>query len=201
MAAATRKVRRTFLGSSSGGGGGGPAPVNSDAERLNLRWLSMQPEVAAQTLTLNSGVAVYMLGYTPSACTITKLWMWIRVAAATSTGSNTMAIFDAAGTKLGETGDMTTGFSTAASFISGTLSGSVSLTAGQRFYVGALTHFSSGPTVIGALSGSGAGVDHPNGGFNGIRPSIYQSGQTAFPGAFAPVSLSVNSGGYVMGAS
>ncbi len=191
-------MTRTFFGTS---GGGGSSAVNADAERMDLRWISMSPEVASQTLTLNSGVAVYMLGYVPSAVTITKLWIWIRVAAATSTGSNTMAIYDVTGTKLAETGDMTTGFSTGLSFVSGTLGQSVSLTAGQRFYVGALTHFSSGPTVIGALSGSAAGIDHPSSGFNGLRPSIYATSQTSFPSSITPGSLSVNSGGYVMAAS
>lgn len=191
-------IERRFAAGGDGGGGGA---VDAQAARFGLKALTLQPELSGDLLTLGSGVAVYQLLYAPVAMELTKCWVWVRAAGVTSGGSNTMALYSAAGAKLAETGDMTGGFTSADTFTSGTLSAAVPLAAGDGFYIGALTHFSTGPSVVGALQGGAGGTASPAGGFNGRHNSVFATAQASFPFSITPASLTKNSGGYCMGVS
>ncbi len=184
----------------AGGAGGSSGVVDLEAARLGLKGLTLQPELCRDEPALGSGNALYQLRYAAEPLSLTKCWVWVRGAGATSTGSNTMALYSADGVKLAETGDMTSVFTSANTFGFGTLGTQVDLDEGDGYYIGILVHFSSAPTAMGALQG-GANVSVPAGGFNGRYTSIYATGQTSFPASFTPSALNRNSGGYCAGVS
>lgn len=154
---------------------------------------TVDPYVCNTQFGISSGAAVFNLIALPAG-TYTTLGIWLRGAAAGSTGSNRLAIYTEAGTLIDTSGDMTADFQSgvAPTIIESTLSLGSYVHAGGNVYIGALTHFSTPPSI----KAIDIGINAPD--INSHRPSVFLTGQTSFPASFNVAAANANSAAYFM---
>jgi hypothetical protein len=176
-------------------GGGGTAQLDEKAAIFGLKLAVMGPyEMLGAGLGLSAGTLIMCRVWVPSAMTLTKLGVWMQTAGITSSGVNGMAIYDAAGNLLNQTGDMSTQMASANQYVEGTLAASVNLSANTSVYLAIMAHFSGGnPTISGkAITGANFVA------INGFRPSVYLTGQTSFPSSVTYGTANVNDASYCL---
>ena len=171
-----------------------PGPVNSQAARFGLQLLTLDSGACAEQFAASAGLAVWVLVHCVADATLTTLGAWQIVAGLTSAGDNTMGIYDSAGTRLGLTGDMTTAMESTG-YVEGTLGSSVAVTAGSRYYLHYLSHFSG---TVPQLAAGGGTFNHVA--INNVRPSVYLSAQGTSPTSFTPGAATINNAEYFLGA-
>lgn len=177
--------------------GGGSAPIDFNAARLGLAYITWPPELAIQSggAGLSAGTFVteeiYLNGSTP----LTQLGCWLVTEGVTASGANELAIFTIAGVLVDKTADMSTQFATSGGGINiyGTLLGGTQTPAAGRYIVSAVCHFSGTNPKIAATGGL---PNVPQ--FQGVSPGGYLTGQTATPASFTPTTLNANNGGYLL---
>jgi hypothetical protein len=139
------------------------------------------------TTSYSTETLVAVMAYAATTVTITKLGLWVVTAgAAPGSGVNGLALYSTTGTKLAQTGDMTSAFETAG-YVEGTLTTSYTLTAGTSYYIVYLNNLSTAPVLA---------TDGSPGLFPVVRgyyPSVVAYGQTSFPTSFTPSSMVVGS--------
>jgi len=171
----------------------GAAQLDHKAAIFGLKLATLGPyEMGGSPLGLSPGTLITCRVWVPSAMTLTKLGTWMQAAGITSSGVNGMAIYDAAGNLLDQTGDMSTQLASANQYVEGTLGGSVNLTANTSVHLAILAHFSGGnPTISGkAITGTNFVA------INGVRPSVYLTGQASFPSTIDYASAIINDAAY-----
>lgn len=177
--------------------GGGSAPIDFNAARLGLAYITWPPELAIQSggAALSAGTfvteGIYLNGSTP----LTQLGCWLVTEGITASGANELAIFTIAGVLVDKTADMSTQFATSGGGINifGTLLGGTQTPAAGRYIVSAVCHFSGTNPKIAATGGL---PNVPQ--FQGVSPGGYLTGQTATPASFTPTTLNANNGGYLL---
>lgn len=177
--------------------GGGSTPIDFNAARLGLAYITWPPELAIQSggAGLSAGTFVteeiYLNGSTP----LTQLGCWLVTEGVTASGANELAIFTIAGVLVDKTADMSTQFATSGGGINifGTLLGGTQTPAAGRYIVSAVCHFSGTNPKIAATGGL---PNVPQ--FQGVSPGGYLTGQTATPASFTPTTLNANNGGYLL---
>jgi hypothetical protein len=181
------------------------AVIEPSAAAYNLVAHTYNPVLSGANFLLNSGTFVACLVQLPGG-TVTNLGMGLRTAAASSTGTNELAVYRLASATsalfVDKTADMTSAFTTTGpAWISGTLTGGAQTLAAGAYFIAALTHFSTPPSVVtspdSGLSFGGSGTPAINGRFS----SVFQTSQTSLPASFNPSSLSLNSVAYYLTAS
>lgn len=196
--AATRTVGTTAGTVAAGddarfGAGGGAAQLDDKAAPLGLKLAVLGPyETAGAPLGLSTGTLITCRVWVPSAMTLTTLGTWMRVAGITAAGVNGMAVYDAAGNLLGQTLDMSAEMALADQYVEKALTASVSLSANTSVHFAILTHFSGGNPSVSGKATTGANFVA----INGIRPSVYLTGQTSFPATISYASATVNDAAY-----
>lgn len=163
------------------------------AARFGLKLLTIDTSDATGEFSLSAGTAAFVLAYCPISMQVTTLGTWINTGGITSTGANTMAIYDAAGNQLGITADMSAAL-TGTGYVEGTLTGAVNLTQGI-YYLHLLTHFTTAPKVVAA--GATAFNHKP---INGNYPTVFLTTQTTSPATFTPSTATQNTAEYFFGA-
>lgn len=137
---------------------------------------------------LNSGTCVFMLVRLPST-TVHSLGTWKVTEAVGPTGVNGMALYTLGGTLIDQTVDMTAALTNPVNeWVSGNLSGGARSVPAGSYYVAFLSHMTNGPYLAAASNIT----DIPP--INGYYPSIYLTGQTAFPASFNPAWATLNNG-------
>lgn len=168
--------------------------VYSPAARFGLEMVTIESGAVNGDFTLTAGVAAFVLVYCTRSVTITTLGAWCTVAGVTTSGANNMAIYSEAGSQLAITGDMTTALGTAG-WVEGTLTSSLPITVGTRYYVHILTHFSG---TAPKLAGGNTAFNHVA--INTRRPTVFLTAQATSPASFTPASATVNTAEYFLGA-
>jgi hypothetical protein len=136
----------------------------------------------------------------PGAGTITNLGLWLATAGATASGSNSMALFDESGMRLGVTGDMTTALTSTANngtHVEAPLLGAVTTVDGAAYYVGLLCHMGSNPQIAGVLFGGGVPIPA----IKGHRSGLVVTGQATMPASFNPAAAAAALASYWLVAS
>lgn len=150
---------------------------------------------ATDGFSVAAGTMVAML-WRPGPVTITNLGVWLTVAGSSASGVNGMALYDASGTLIDQTADMSTALAgTAPNWVEAALGDAQTLTADTNYYVALLTHFDTAPKVAGSQISSNAPA------FKTTPPSVALTGQTSFPASFNPATATKNNGAYFLGAS
>ena len=119
----------------------------------------------------------------PGALTITNLGLWLGTAGVTPNGVNQMGLYDASGTQLAVTGDMSTALSSAGNsgtYVEAPLTAAYAAAYNTDYYVALLCHMGTNPLIGGVLIGGG--VPLPT--VKGHRPSVEVSGQASLPASF-----------------
>lgn len=201
---ATTTNARTPTAHASSHASAGSDPITPDsigatsadwADMLGLAILTAPLTDTGQTANSVAGNFVCSLAVAKKTKTITTLGIWVTTAGVTASGLNALAIYDSSGNYIDQTGDMSTAFASTG-FVEGTLSGSHTLTAGQSYYLCAVTHF-SGTVPKFAVTGTSSSANIPV--CNGRYVAIYKAGITTIPEpSFTPSSYTLNSGQYVM---
>lgn len=172
--------------------------VDTNAAAVGLVAQTFPVPLATDHFVLNSGVFVVCTVYIPTASSVSTLGVGVRAAASGSTGVNAMAIYQrvsaSSATLVGQTGDMTSGLTgSAPAWVSGAISGGAQLLSPGIYYVGLLTHFSSGPNIATTTDSTnsigGPGIPA----INNVRPTIFATSQTSLPASFDPSSYNLNS--------
>ena len=115
--------------------------------------------------------------------TIGYLGTWVATAGTTpGSGVNRLAIFDSAGTLLGQTGDMTSDFESPG-YVEGAISGGVPVTAGDVYYLTILSSFTG--TAL-AVAQFGASLNIPR--IRSVACCIGITGQATAPSSFDPAT-------------
>ena len=177
----------------------GSAAAGDDAALYGLAATTMQVSDINSALTMSDGLLVVVPAYVAADVTVDTLACIVEVAGVTpGLGVNVMGLYDAGGTRLGVTGDMTTALESTG-YTEGTLTSAVALTGGSRIYIALLTSFTgTAPTVLGHLGRDVTPVDYPD--VNSITTSRFQSPiSTALPASLTYSSMSVNNGWYWLG--
>ncbi len=170
----------------------GGASEDPQAGRFGLKLITLPAGAVYDQYNLSSGLAAYVITRASASATLTHLGIYVGTAGATDGGANEMGIFSVAGERLGVTGEMDF---TAAGWIEGALTAPVAIVAGTSYYLGCVTHYGTPPKIA---AGNSTSFDHLA--INGVRPTIYHTGQAAMPASFTPGSLTVNATEYLMGA-
>lgn len=167
---------------------------NPEAYRLGLELITASAFGGfGSFFTLNAGVLVLVLVRATRDATLTTMGVSLQLGGTTSTGNNSLAIYSEAGTRLGETADLSATL-TSPGYKEGALGASVNITAGDFLYLGALTHYTTPPTVVGfSYDGSS---NYPD--INSHRPSIFYTAQASFPANLTIAAGNANSGGYFL---
>jgi hypothetical protein len=168
--------------------------VYSPAARFGLEMLTIESGAVNGDFTLTAGTAVFVLVYCTRSVTITTLGAWCTVAGVTTSGANNMAIYSEAGSQLAITGDMTATLG-ATGWLEGTLTSSLAITVGTRYYLHILTHFSG---TAPKLAGGNTTFNHVA--INTRRPTVFLTAQATSPASFTPGSATVNTAEYFLGA-
>lgn len=169
-----------------------PGMVDPDAAIFGLRAVVMPQYAVTDVLTLGAGTLVLVRVPVLEDDDWSTVGTWVRGAGITATGVNGMALYDSAGNLLQKTGAMDTQFATADSHQEGALAASVPVVGGTAVYVGMLAHFTTSPTVRGRDTTTNMVA------VNGVRQSVFLTGQADFPAAVNIGTANLNSGVYYM---
>lgn len=115
----------------------------------------------------------------PAPGPITNLGVWL-CAAGTAPGSSSMALFSAAGARLGATGDMTsalTNVANAGTYVEAALTSVYTAAPDTDYYVGLFTALTADAKIAGSFSGSGIHIPT----IKGNRPSIVVGSLSSMP--------------------
>jgi hypothetical protein len=168
------------------------AIIDPTAASLGLKAQTLQVEQTSSSFQLGSGVCVFMLMHIPRV-SIGTLGVWMTNEGITPTGYCGMALYTPDGTLIDKTADIGTLLAAPGNaWISAGLSGGSQTLAAGSYYIAFLSNMSAGPKIAGVS----AVVNIPV--VNGMRPSVYLTGQTTFPTSFTPASANVNSGIYYL---
>lgn len=177
-------------------GGVASAQLDPGAAALGLRLAVLDMyDTDGNALGLSAGTLILNRKWVPSAMSLGFLGTWMRSGGVTPTGANGMCILDSAGNLLGQTADMSTEMALSDQYVEKAITGGpIALTANTSIYLGILAHYSGNPTITGkALSGGGVFTA-----INGFRPSIFLTGQAAFPASVNLATAIVNTAGYCL---
>lgn len=174
------------------GSSGGTFGVNTTAQNaaaLGLQYQTIDIGLTKDAFNLGAGTMVAVL-IRPGAITATNLGTWLTQAGSTTSLTNRLALYTAAGVFIAQTADMTAAFSGSTGYIQAALTASQNLAANTNYYLCALTNFGSVPKIAGA----NANTNLPP--VLGHYPSVFITGQDTFPASFTPASATANSGLY-----
>jgi hypothetical protein len=168
------------------------AVIDAGAASLGLIAQTLQIEQTSSHFQLSSGTCVLTLIHIPKS-TVSTLGVWVTNEGITPTGVCGMALYTEAGVLIDQTADMSADLAAPGNhWISAGLSGGPQNLAAGSYYIAFLSHMSAGPNIGGVSAFTNVPV------INGKHPSVYLTGQSAFPASFTPASANVNSGIYYM---
>lgn len=167
----------------------------ADPDMMGMQMWTGNPQIAFTDFQVATGTFDVALVMCRRNAKLTKLGAWVQSGASTPIGGdvNGLAIYscasDGAGALLGQTADMSTAFESAG-FAEGSLTASVSVTAGKPYYLALLTAYSvTEPTIMGFTT---AGQQQPE--IGGLYASAYILSQAAWPASFTLADLTADTG-------
>jgi hypothetical protein len=168
------------------------ALITDSAAALGLISHTMHPAHGTAAFSINSGICVFVLVHLPDAI-INKLGAWMTNEGLGATGTCGMALYTSSGTLIDQTTSMAAAFAAPGSaWVSATFVGGAQTVTAGSYYIALLSNMSTGPK----FAGNTAVLPIPA--INGIRNTVYLTGQSSFPASFTPASAVLNSGIYYL---
>ena len=173
----------------------------SDAQEAGyLFWSAAATETGGSSTTAPvSGTTYSIKCYVPASCTLNNLVMCMSAVGSTLTANqNLLGVYSASGTKLGQTNDLSTTWSTSPTgALTMPLSSPVSLTGGTYVYIVLLSVGTTPPTFnrTGNVGTENMGFG-PTG--TNVRWGTIATGQTALPASFTPANVSTISKSFIV---